>query len=165
MDVTLRIAAEDDLFFLTEAVHKTFAYLTQCGDDPYNRGFSDITIEEMEAYALEYLDPRKSRTFIAQHAQQEIGCIMGQIAPSHLSAAGIGLVGWIGLCYVDEAYRQQSHCTRMFEALQAWFASKAVSIIELSYMAANETARTTWKHLGFEPFREIAYKKIGSETF
>jgi RimJ/RimL family protein N-acetyltransferase len=162
MAVTLRTASEDDLFFLTEALHKTFLYLAQCGDDPYNQGFSNITIEEMEAYALEYLDERKSRTYILQHDQQDIGCIMGQIAPSHLSAAGIGLVGWIGMCYVEEPFRQRDHCTRMFEAMQAWFASKSVTIIELSYMAANETARAAWRRLGFEPFREIAYKKIGS---
>jgi len=162
MAVTLRAASEDDLFFLTEALHKTFLYLTECGNDPYNQGFADITIEEMEAYALEYLEPRKSKTYILQMDNEDIGCIMGQIAPSHLSAAGIGLVGWIGMCYVAEQYRQNEYCTRMFEAMEAWFASKSVTIVELSYMAANETARKTWKHMGFVPFREIAYKKIGS---
>lgn len=162
MAVTLRAASKDDLFFLTDALHETFLFLTKCGNDPYNRGFADITVEEMEAYVLEYLDPRKSKTYILQNGQREIGCIMGQIAPSHLSTSGIGFVGWIGMCYVEERSRKQAYCLQMFEAMQAWFASKSVTVIELSYMAANETARQTWKRLGFEPFREIAYKKIGS---
>ena len=66
------------------------------------------------------------------------------------------------MCYVEERFRQKAYCLQMFEAMQAWFAAKSVTVIELSYMAANETARQTWKRLGFEPFREIAYKKIGS---
>jgi len=161
MAVTLRAASESDLLFLIEALHKTFTHLTQCGDDPYSKGFGNISIEELESYALEYLDERKSKTYILQKENEDIGCIMGQIAPSHLSAAGIGLVGWIGLCYVDERFRQEEHCTTMYAAMESWFASKSVTIVELSYMAANENARLTWQRLGFKPFRLIAYKQIG----
>ncbi|WP_345973392.1 GNAT family N-acetyltransferase [Sulfurimonas diazotrophicus] len=160
MAIELRRATEEDLPFLTEALHKTFLYLMAQGKDPYCKGFGALSVEEMETYLLEYLDERKARTFILQNAREEIGCIMGKIAPSHLSASGLGLVGWIGLCYVDARFRRADHCVRMYEQLQAWFGSMAIDIIELSYMASNLAAQATWEKLGFEPFRVIAYKKI-----
>jgi len=161
MAITLRRATEADLPFLTEALHRTFLFLMAQGEDPYNRGFGDLTVEEMEGYLLEYLDARKSRSYVLQKSGEDIGCILGKIAPSHLSASGLGLVGWIGLCYVDERHRRENHCVRMYDALQEWFGSHAIETVELSYMAANLTAQSTWRRLGFEPFRVIAYKKIG----
>jgi len=160
MALTLRSATQRDLLFLTEALHQTFVYLTECGDDPYSRGFDGITIEELEEYAFEYLDLHRSRTLILSDDGLDIGCIMGQLAPSHLTAAGIGIVGWIGLCYVNKEYQQSGNCALMYEAIQEWFASKSIRMIELSYMTANDTARETWRRLGFKPFREIAYKMI-----
>ena len=160
MGSELRTAGEEDIFFLTSALHKTFLFLSECGEGPYYSGFDELSVDAMESYALEYLDQRKSRTFILTLEGEDVGCIMGKIAPSQVAAAGVGLVGWIGLCYVEEAHRGGEHCSRMFEAMQRWFASKSIGIIELSYMAANPSARTTWERLGFEPLRVIAYKTV-----
>jgi RimJ/RimL family protein N-acetyltransferase len=164
-DTRLREATEADLYFLIEALHKTFLHLKACGKDPYNQGFTEtITVEEMETYVREYLDGRKSKTYILHRQGTDIGCILGKIASSHLSASGVGLVGWIGLCYIDERFRGANLCAGMYDALRAWFASKTITIIELSYMAANGAAETTWKRLGFEPFRVVAYTKITDEA-
>lgn len=159
-DTGLRIAGDADLFFLTEALHKTFAYLSTCGDGPYYEGFAELSVDAMECYALEYLDPRKARTLILTYNGEDIGCIMGKIAPSQIGAADIGLAGWIGLCYVDEAHRGLNLCARLFEPMQRWFASKSIRSIELSYMAANKSARTAWEQMGFSPLRVIASKTI-----
>ena len=160
METELRSARGEDLFFLTESLQKTFLELAKSGETPYERGFMQLSVEAIEAYALEYLDPIKARSFILQYNGRDIGCMMGKIAPSHLSAADLGLVGWIGLCYIEEAFRKEAHCTRLFEAIQTWFASMSVEIIELSYLATNASAKRTWERLGFSPLRVIAYKTI-----
>jgi len=160
MDTELRSAGEEDLLFLVEALHKTFLFLSKCAEGPYYEGFSALSVDAMETYALEYLDTRKAKTLILQRNGEDIGCIMGKIAPSQIGAADIGLVGWIGLCYVDEAHRGGEQCTLMYRAMEEWFASKSIGTIELSYMAANESARSAWERLGFEPLRVIATKSI-----
>ncbi|MHC3994188.1 GNAT family N-acetyltransferase [Thiomicrolovo sp. ZZH C-3] len=161
MGSELRTAGEEDLFFLVEALHKTFLYLSECAEGPYYEGFAALSVDAMETYALEYLDTRKARTLILRQEGEDIGCIMGKIAPSQIGAADIGLVGWIGLCYVDEAHRGREQCAQLYGAMEAWFASKSIGTVELSYMAANESAKSAWERLGFEPLRVIATKSIG----
>ena len=160
MGTELRTAGKEDLFFLVEALHKTFLYLSECAEGPYYEGFATLSVDAMEAYALEYLDTRKAHTLILQRDSEDIGCIMGKIAPSQIGAADIGLVGWIGLCYVDEAHRGGEQCAQMYRAMEQWFASKSIGTVELSYMAANESARSAWERLGFEPLRIVATKTI-----
>lgn len=160
MPLEIRRADGNDIFFLVEALHKTFLYLSKCADNAYYRGMTEVPIESLETFALEYLEEHKARTFILYKDEDAIGCIMGKITSSNLGAAGIGLVGWIGLCYVDERYRGENHCLRMYDTMETWFKSMFIDTVELSYLAANEAAHTTWSRLGFEPLRTIAYKSI-----
>lgn len=161
MDFRTRTATTDDLFYLTDALHKTFGALSECdADHPYYAGFSNISIDDLERFALEHLDARLATTIVLLYDGQAVGCIMGKIAPSQVPASGVGLVGWIGLCHVDEAYRKRGGCTELYTELETWFRSKSIRQIELSYMAANAAARPTWGQLGFSPLRVISGKQI-----
>jgi len=153
-------AKEADREFLYEAVRVTLMELHALKSDPYVKGFSSIHRDDIHDYIDDYFDTIFARSYLLFSDGKPIGCIMGKITKTNLSASGLGFVGWIGECYVQEAYRKRGYCKALFEALQQWFKSKRILHIELSYMAANTQAAESWEALGFQPFRVLAYKQI-----
>lgn len=153
-------AKEEDREFLFEAVRFTLLELHALKSDPYVKGFASIHRDDIHNYVDEYFGTIFARSYVLFSDGDPIGCIMGKITKTNLSASGLGFVGWIGECYVKEAYRNKGYCKELFEALQQWYKSKGIMHIELSYMAANSQAAHNWAALGFSPFRILAYKSL-----
>ena len=71
-----------------------------------------------------------------------------RIAPDYMEER---LIGYVGHSYVRESLRGRKIGSRLFDAVDAWFASKGVTSIELQVLTQNVSGIRFWESRGFEP--------------
>lgn len=112
---------------------------------------------------MEYIDQSHAVGLIAAVDGSDAGVLLGMIQASNMPFCIREPVGYISICWVDENHRNNGIASQLVADAEKWFASKQVKLVELSYFAQNVIAETSWKKLGYNPFRVHAYKELGQE--
>lgn len=109
-----------------------------------------IQDQTISYYPIEsYLDAEDTEVLVAEHGEQIIGSVYGQIRPrkeffktSHL--------GYIGFMYVRQSHRGQGVSQLLIDAITNWFNQQGISEIILHVYAKNPQAIRAYEKAGFE---------------
>lgn len=97
----------------------------------------------------DYIDAEDTEVLVAEHEQQIIGSIYGQIRPRKEFFQSAHL-GYIGFMYVKTAFRGQGVTKLLVDAITAWFHQQGISEIILHVYAKNPRAIRAYEKVGFE---------------
>ena len=97
----------------------------------------------------DYIDADDTEVLVAEHEQQIIGSIYGQIRPRKEFFQSTHL-GYIGFMYVKAAFRGQGVTKLLVDAITAWFHQRGISEIILHVYAKNPRAIRAYEKVGFE---------------
>jgi GNAT superfamily N-acetyltransferase len=139
----IRAATQQDLPILLDFEQKIIA--TERPMDP-----TLIQDQAISYYPIKtYIDAEDTEVLVAEHEQQIIGSIYGQIRPRKDFFQTTHL-GYIGFMYVKTAFRGQGVAKLLIEAITAWFHEQGISEIILHVYAKNPTAIRAYEKVGFE---------------
>jgi GNAT superfamily N-acetyltransferase len=156
----MRIADQNDLNFLAECFIKISIFMKSDINDIFLSSLPSEIDNSVLKLASDYLDNDNALALIYENNEKPVACLLGMISLSSFPAANIGKVGNISLCWVEPEFRNSGIASQLVRYAETWFQEKGISIVELSYMAKNHLAETSWARLGYEPFRVFAYKQL-----
>lgn len=156
----MRRAIHSDLNFVAQAFINICIDIKMQAEDIYSDGLPTQIDESTLKIASDYIHHSQAIVLIKEINKQPIACLAAKIEPSSFTAAGIGEVGQIAICWVKQNYRRQSIATELVEVAEKWFQTQGIDVIELSYLAQNTLAAQAWKGLGYTPFRVFSYKRL-----
>jgi GNAT superfamily N-acetyltransferase len=161
----IRKATSEDSPYLAEACVSVIHFMRQEGTDKYITGFPDAVNDEIVQWAGSHAQSEHRIAFIAEDSEVgRIGCIFGSIEQSNLPMAVSGDVGSIVMCWVEPDHQRSGVGRALLAEIEGWFRSHGIQHLEVAYMAKNTTAQEAWRHLGFTPFRVLAYKEISTHA-
>ena len=157
----IREARSGEEAFLAEACVQIFKFMRQGEQDKFIEGFPAEVTGDLLTWAGSHLTEIDRVAFVAESSDGHcVACILGHIEPSSLPMAVSDPSGRVSVCWVSAAHQRKGIARLLLEALQAWFAKRGITHLEVAYMTKNTVARDVWSQLGFTPFRTFAYKEI-----
>lgn len=112
-----------------------------------------------ERYARSVMDRSDYRIFIADVDGKVVGYTMGIILanPEMFTLAEYGFLA--EMC-VDEELRHSGIGHDLWEALESWFRSVGIKVVQLNVSVNNPKAMNFWTQIGFGPFLNVLWKEI-----
>ena len=138
----IRTATQQDLPTLLDFEQKIIA--TERPMDPTLIQDKAISYYPIKAY----IDADDTAVLVAEHEQQIIGSIYGQIRPRKDFFQTTHL-GYIGFMYVKTAFRGQAVTKLLIDAITAWFKQQGINEIILHVYAKNPRAIRAYEKVGF----------------
>ncbi|MGR9099985.1 MAG: GNAT family N-acetyltransferase [Gammaproteobacteria bacterium] len=159
-NISIRKASRDDLAFVCCCIIDISRHLKAGENDLYIAALPDEVDESLRNWAEQYLADDGDLGLIAESDGMPVACLLAEITGSAFPLAGLGKVGHIGVCWVNEDFRKSGIAARLAAFAEQWFRGKGVAVVEVAYLAKNELAEAAWGSLGYRPFRVFAYKPL-----
>jgi len=96
-------------------------------------------------------DTTNTVVLIAEIAGEPVGCGLGTIKENDACYNEMRY-GYIGLMYVDEAYRGKNIAGEIVQKIVQWFRDRSISEIRLKVYASNSGAVRAYRKYGFEDY-------------
>ncbi|QDU43461.1 putative acetyltransferase [Symmachiella dynata] len=159
----MRHASASDLEFIAESFVKIPRFMQSGETDAYIAALPTQVDDSIRELASRYICDDDRIALVVESEGQLIACLLGEIRQPSLTAANLGDVGFISICWVEPQFRNSGCAAKLVSEAEEWFCSRGIELLEVSYMAKNETAANVWQQLGFEPFRVLAYKSLAGD--
>ena len=156
----LRSAENRDTVYLAQCFVNIALHLKSICRNAYVNGLPGQVNEYLVGYLASFIMDEDAGAFICEDDRKRVGCIVFRIEETSFPPSGIGKVGNITACWVEDAYRRRGVAARLVSATESWFKENGITNVELSYLACNTVAEPAWREMGYRPFRVFSHKTI-----
>lgn len=156
----MRKATQNDLDFIAESILKSSIVRDQEIFENPSPDQSATSENKIRSYAQHFIQDDAALALIIEQDEKPVACLLSEISDSTLPCSSPEKVGVFSSCWVEEGQNTLQHASSLIEEAEKWFRNHGVAFASLSYFVKNQIKRDIWKHLGYEPFRVFAHKKL-----
>jgi len=157
---TTRLAAKIDADYLAQCLINIATYLQLENDNLYVSGLQSKVDESILRFVKTFIENDDAIALVAEKNEDKIACLLARISKTAMPESGVGRVGNIILCWVEDEHRKSGLARQLVQQAETWFKQHDIEVVELSYMPQNIPAEIAWASLGYTPFRVFSYKKL-----
>lgn len=158
----MREASTSDRDYIAQCFVDISQYLKSQASDIYIDGLPDALDEGILELTDSYINDADAIVLIKECENIPVACIAARIEGTSFSSSGIGTVGHIALCWVAKEHRAQNIGKELVREVEDWLLNRGINVVELSYLAQNTLAETSWRKIGYVPFRVYSHKILGN---